>query len=91
MTVEASISLTEQQDAFARSLVEQGHYEDLSDVVRQALELLRRETAAETAEIEAFRALIAERRSQPFISADEMDERIDRMIERKRREYGLAD
>ena len=46
MSVKASVSLTEQQDAFARDQVRQGRYASLSAVVQRGLELLREETEA---------------------------------------------
>lgn len=44
MSVKSSISLTDQQDAFARSLVESGRYSSMSSVLQQGLELLRQKT-----------------------------------------------
>lgn len=85
MSVKSSISLTEQQDAFARSLVETGRYSSLSSVLQQGLELLRQKTEAEAAETEALRMLIRRRVDEPKISAMDMEERIASMIERKRR------
>jgi antitoxin ParD1/3/4 len=85
MSVKSSISLTEQQDAFARSLVESGQYSSLSSVLQHGLELLRQKTEAETAELEALRALINRRLKGPRISAEEMDAYIEEMIERNRR------
>ncbi|MFJ6321321.1 MULTISPECIES: type II toxin-antitoxin system ParD family antitoxin [unclassified Rhizobium] len=85
MSVKSSISLTEQQDAFARSLVETGRYSSLSSVLQQGLELLRQKTEAEAAETEALRALIQRRLEGPKISAADMEGRIEDMIERKQR------
>ncbi|AYG69141.1 MULTISPECIES: type II toxin-antitoxin system ParD family antitoxin [unclassified Rhizobium] len=85
MSVKSSISLTDQQDAFARSLVEAGRYSSLSSVLQQGLELLRQKTEAEAAETEALRALIQRRVDGPKISVTDMEERIESMIERKRR------
>ena len=59
MSVKASVSLTEQQDAFARDLVRQGRYASLSAVVQRGLELLREETEAKEPELAALRALLA--------------------------------
>jgi antitoxin ParD1/3/4 len=89
MTVKSSISLTDQQDAFARELVREGRYSSVSAVVQQGLDLLRQKTEAEDAEIEALRALVGQRRAGAFVSAEQMQERVDRMIERKRRQHGL--
>ncbi|MBN8950546.1 MULTISPECIES: type II toxin-antitoxin system ParD family antitoxin [unclassified Rhizobium] len=85
MSVKSSISLTDQQDAFARSLVDTGRYSSLSSVLQQGLELLRQKTEAEAAETEGLRRLIQRRVDGPMISAPEMEESIESMIERKRR------
>ena len=45
-SVKASVSVTAQQAAFARGLVEEGRYPSLSAVVQRGLELLRAETEA---------------------------------------------
>ena len=46
MSVKASISLTDSQEAFARTLVAEGRYASLSAVLQQGLELLRHQTEA---------------------------------------------
>ena len=89
MTVKSSISLTDEQAAFARSMVEAGRYSSVSAVIQQGLEMLRSKTEAEELELEAFRQLIDRRRKGKFITLEEMKARTDAMIERKRREYGL--
>lgn len=89
MSVKSSISLTEQQDAFARSLVDNGRYSSLSAVLQQGLELLRQKMESETIETEALRKLIERRLDGPVISGAEMEERIEDMIERKWRALGV--
>jgi antitoxin ParD1/3/4 len=89
MTVKSSISLTDQQDAFARDLVRQGRYSSLSSVVQQALELMRQKTEAEEADILALRTIMEQRLAGEFISSEEMEARVEALIERKRREHGL--
>jgi len=84
MSVKSSISLTDQQDTFARSLVEAGQFSSLSSVLQQGLELLRRKTETEEAETQALRELLYHRIKGPFVSASEMDTRIEGMIARKR-------
>lgn len=91
MSVKSSISLTESQDAYARSLVESGRYSSLSAVLQQGLELLRKRSEAEMLELQALRDLLQRRSEGPFISADEMGDRVTRMLERKRRSLGLGD
>jgi antitoxin ParD1/3/4 len=85
MTVKTSISLTDAQEAYARSLVDSGRYPSLSAVLQRGLDMLRAETEAQDAELAALRALLTERAKGPFISAEESRRRIDAMIERKRR------
>jgi antitoxin ParD1/3/4 len=85
MSVKSSISLTDQQDAFARSLVETGRYSSLSAVLQQGLELLRQKTESDAVETVALRELIQRRLNGPMIPGAEMGKRIEDMIERKRR------
>ncbi|MDW9481294.1 type II toxin-antitoxin system ParD family antitoxin [Sinorhizobium meliloti] len=85
MSVKSSISLTDQQDAFARSLVESGRYSSMSSVVQQGLELLRQKTETEAVETAALRELVERRLKGSMISASEMESRVESMIERKRR------
>ena len=91
MTVKSSISLTDQQDAFARELVRQGRYASVSAVVRQGLDLLRRQTQSHETEMQALRLLVAQRRAGGFVPADRMSDRVGDMVERKRRAHGLAE
>jgi antitoxin ParD1/3/4 len=89
MTVKASISLTDAQDAFARDLVAQGRFPSLSAVMQHGIELLREQTAASAAEIEALRTLIEERRSGRFVEVHEGRARTRAMIDRKKTSLGL--
>jgi antitoxin ParD1/3/4 len=90
MTVKPSISLTDEQHAFAASLVASGRYSSLSAVLQQGLETLRRQIEAEEADTAALRALLARRAAGPFVAAAEMDDRIEAMIARKRAARGLS-
>jgi antitoxin ParD1/3/4 len=89
MSVKSSVSLTKEQAAFARAMVEAGRYASVSAVIQQGLELLRSKTEDEELERAALRKLLKRRRKGPFISSEEMGERVDAMIDRKRRERGL--
>lgn len=84
MSVKSSISLTDSQDSFARSLVEAGQFSSLSSVLQQGVEMLRRKSEAEEVETQALRALIDHRLNGRFVSASELDMRIEDMIARKR-------
>ena len=86
MTVKSSISLTDEQDAFIRSLVAAGRYPSASAVLQQGVDLLRRQMEAEEADVAALRAILSERLEGPFISAEEMRARTEALIARKRRD-----
>lgn len=70
MTIKSSISLRDDQHAFARSLVEGGRFASVSAVVQQGLDLLRQQDADAQADRAALRALLAERASGEFLSGD---------------------
>ena len=70
MTVKTSISLTDDQEAYARSLVEAGHYPSLSAVLQRGLDILRRDSAMRDAELEALRSLIDQRRADHPVPRD---------------------
>jgi antitoxin ParD1/3/4 len=89
MTVKTSVSISDQQDAFARRLVEEGRYSNVSAVVQRGLELLREETALKEAELAALRALTEKRSTGPFLTIAESERQIDEMIENKRITHGL--
>lgn len=84
MTVKTSISLTDDQDAYARSLVETGQYPSLSAVLQRGLEMVRRDNEMHNAEVAALRSLIDQRRTGAFVSLDEGEAEIRSMLERKR-------
>lgn len=86
MTVKTSISLTDAQAAYARSLVENGQYSSLSAVLQRGLDMLRAETEAQEAELAALRSLLKTRAKGPFLSMEESRQRMDEMIDRKRNE-----
>ncbi|MBP2550259.1 antitoxin ParD1/3/4 [Neorhizobium galegae] len=89
MTVKASVSMSDQQDAFARRLVEEGRYSSVSAVVQQGLELLREQTEMKEADLAALRALLDERRQGPFLTMEESKQQIQDMLSRKKAALGL--
>jgi antitoxin ParD1/3/4 len=89
MTVKSSISLTDEQHAFARELVSAGRYPSVSAVVAQGIELLKARAEADATEIEALKLLLEERRRGAFISAEETGKRLKAMVERKRKDAGI--
>ena len=70
MTAKTSISLTDDQQAYARALVESGQYPSLSAVLQRGLDMLRREKEMRDAELEALRSLIDQRRAGAFVDLD---------------------
>ena len=91
MTVKSSVSLTDQQHAFAKSLVHEGRYASVSAVLQQGVEMLRHRLERERVEKEALMLLLARRRQGDFIESDAMGQRVREMAARKRRAHGLAD
>ncbi|CAH0341963.1 type II toxin-antitoxin system ParD family antitoxin [Rhizobium sp. CECT 9324] len=89
MTVEASVSLSPQQEEFARNLVEDGHFPSLAAVVERGVDLVREETEMRQEDVEALRALVERRRKGPFLSEAESHERIEAMIAEVKAGYGL--
>ena len=89
MTVKTSISLTDEQEAYARSLVESGQYPSLSAVLQRGLDMLRRDNELHEAEVEALRALIDQRRKGPFVDLDQGEADTRAMLAQKRKARGL--
>ncbi|CUX16839.1 MULTISPECIES: type II toxin-antitoxin system ParD family antitoxin [Agrobacterium] len=89
MSVKASVSISDQQDSFARRLVEEGRYASLSAVVQRGLELLRQETELNDAELAALRDLLAERVEGEFVSLEDGKDRTAAMIAARKASYGL--
>ena len=90
MTVKSSISLTDEQHAFARMLVDAGRYASLSAVLQRGIDLLRQRTDVEELETAALRELLSRRREGAFVEAAEMDKRLAELISDKRREHWLS-
>ena len=89
MSVKASISLTDSQDAFARTLVAEGRYASLSAVLQQGLELLRHQTETAALETDALRALLADRQAGPMQDAVAGRAATQDMLARKKAQHGL--
>ena len=84
MTVKASVSLTDSQEAYAREMVARGKYPSLSAVLQRGLELLRSETEVEDAELAALRELLNDRRRGEFVTVVQGAKRTQRMIANKK-------
>jgi antitoxin ParD1/3/4 len=91
MTVKTSISLTDQQEAFARSLVERGHYPSLSAVLQHGLEMLRAETERRDLDMEALRAALRKRAEGEFTPLEPEGVLSARIVAEARAKYGLSD
>ena len=89
VTVKSSISLTDEQHAFARALVDAGRYSSLSAVLQQGVDLLRQRMDAEELETAALRELLSRRRKGAFVGAEAIDMRLAGMVADKRRAHGL--
>lgn len=89
MTAKTSISLTDQQYAFARAQVEAGRFSSVSAVLQQALEAMRQDVEARDLDREMLRTLIEQRRKEPTISGEELDRRLDQAIAQERAKFGL--
>jgi antitoxin ParD1/3/4 len=84
MTAKTSISLTDDQESYARALVESGQYPSLSAVLQRGLEMLRRENEMRDAELQALRSLIERRRAGTFVDLDAGEVETRAMLERKK-------
>ena len=91
MTVKSSISLTDDQHSFAKALVDAGRFPSVSAVLQQGVELLRQRMEDEALERAALREVLAQRRSGAFVSGSEMDDRLARMLTRKRQAHAVRD
>jgi antitoxin ParD1/3/4 len=85
MTAKTSIALTDDQEAYARSLVESGQYASLSAVLQRGLEMLRRDSEKRDAQLQAPRSLIDRRREGAFVDIEVGEAETRAMIMRKRR------
>jgi antitoxin ParD1/3/4 len=89
MTVKSSISLTDDQHAFAKTLVDAGRFPSVSAVLQQGVELLRRQMENEALERAALAEVLTRRRGGKFVGAAKMDDRLTRMLTQKRRAHGV--
>lgn len=90
MTVKSSVSLTDRQYAFARTLVDEGRYASVSAVLQQGVDLLEQRLEAEELDRRALSELLARRQAGKFVPAGEMDARLQRLIARKKRVHGVS-
>ncbi len=76
VVVKSSVSLPDDQHAFAKALVDSGRFPSLSAVLQQGLDLLRQQDADVHADRAALQALLLQRADGPFISASELRQRL---------------
>ena len=91
MTFKTSISMTDDQAAFARGMVESGHFPSLSALVQHAVQSYRDEVERKEADLEMMREFFRRRIEGPFVPIEEMDGMVERSIARMRAELGLED
>ena len=76
MVVKSSVSLREDQHAFAKALVDAGRFSSVSAVLQQGLDLLQQQDADAQADRAALQALLQQRANGSFISADQLRDRL---------------
>lgn len=89
MTVKSSISLTDDQFAFAKTMVETGQYSSLSAVLQKGVEVLRQQQEDDDLERAALRSLLQNRLKEETVTATDMDQELADMIAQKRAAHGL--
>jgi hypothetical protein len=88
MTLKASVSVLERQDAFAREGVAQACICSLNAVVQHELELLHTRTEREVGVLAALRAFFAERRDGAFENPESSRTATAALIGAKRAAHG---
>ena len=76
MVAKSSVSLREDQHAFAKALVDAGRFPSVSAVLQQGLVLLQQQDADIQADRTALQALLQLRANGSFISADQLRTRL---------------
>jgi len=72
VVIKSSVSLREDQHAFAKALVGAGRFPSVSAVLQQGLELLQQQEADAQADRAALRVLLQQRANGEFISTDQL-------------------
>lgn len=89
MTIKSSISLTDEQHAFVRELVDAGRFSSVSAVLQQGIDLLKQKMLDDDLQRRALQALVEQRSAGQFVTAAEMDRSVARMIAAKRRAHAV--
>lgn len=80
MPVTVTITLTDEQEAYARSLVSAGGFEDIDGVVGVGLEQMRQRHGTHPPDEDSLRRLLAERMKGPFIPVEEFTQEMETML-----------
>jgi antitoxin ParD1/3/4 len=72
VVIKSSVSLREDQHAFAKALVKAGRFPSVSAVLQRGLDLLQQQDADTQADRAALQALLQQRANGAFISADQL-------------------
>jgi antitoxin ParD1/3/4 len=91
VTVKSSISLTDDQHSFVKTLVDDGRFPSVSAVLQQGVEVLRRQIETDALEHDALAEVLKRRRAGKFVSPAKMDDRLDRLLTRMRRTHEIRD
>jgi antitoxin ParD1/3/4 len=89
MTIKSSISLTDEQHAFVRELVEAGRYSSVSAVLQQGVDLLKQKMLDDDLQRRALKALLEQRSAGKFVTSAEMNQSVDAMIAARRRAHAV--
>ena len=76
VVVKSSVSLREDQHAFAKALVVAGRFPSVSAVLQQGLDLLKQQEADGQADRAALQVLLQQRANGAFISVDQLQPRL---------------
>jgi antitoxin ParD1/3/4 len=76
VVIKSSVSLREDQHAFAKALVGAGRFPSVSAVLQQGLELLQQQDADAQADRAALQVLLQQRANGAFIYADQLRARL---------------
>jgi len=83
-----NVSLTPELERFAQSCVENGRYNNVSEVVRSALRMLQEAEDRRAAFVASLEAAYEEGLREGFLTADEVDESIRAAIEQASAQRG---
>ena len=76
MVIKSSVSLREDQHAYAKALVDAGRFSSVSAVLQQGLDLLQQRDADIQADRAALQVLLQQRANGSFISAGQLRSRL---------------